>query len=309
MKKRKLGRSEFYVTPVGLGTMSIGTDRKRAEAIIHTALEAGINYFDTADLYDFGENEKLVGSILRPYRDEVIIATKVGNRWNDQRDGWHWDASKNYIKEAAKKSLGRLGVDVIDLLQLHGGTMEDRIDETIEAFEELKEEGIIRYYGISSIRPTVIREYAERSDIVSVMTQYSILDRRPEEQSMPLLSEKGISVCARGPVAQGLVSDNYLKKWTETVKEKGYLDYTFEELQRVIESLNERFSGKRTLTEIALQFVLANPTVAVAVFGASSPEQVKENIRAASQPPLTGEELAFIKSVSKENRYEKHRLA
>lgn len=91
------------------------------------------------------------------------------------------DPSKAYIKEAVKKSLTRLKTDYIDLYQLHGGTIEDNIDETIEAFEELKQEGVIRYYGISSIRPNVIKEYVKKSNIVSIMMQFSLFDRRPEE--------------------------------------------------------------------------------------------------------------------------------
>ena len=136
--------------------------------------------------------------------------------------GWSWDPSKSYIKEAVKQSLKRLGTDYIDLYQLHGGTIEDPIDETIEAFEELKAEGYIRYYGISSIRPNVIREYVKKSNIVSVMMQYSILDRRPEEEALPLLHEHGISVVTRGPLAKGLLSDKMLEK----VSQKGYQDYS-----------------------------------------------------------------------------------
>ena len=203
MEKRRLGKSNLYVSTLGLGCMSLGTDEKKATEIVHKALEFGVNYFDTADLYDYGVNEKIVGQALQPVRDKVIIATKAGNRWEDGQTGWVWDASKSYIKEAAKKSLKRLGTDYIDLFQLHGGTMEDRIEEVIEAFEELKDEGYIRYYGISSIRPTVIQEYAKRSNIVSVMMQYSILDRRPEEEVNPLLQHRGIHIVEEGHSRKG----------------------------------------------------------------------------------------------------------
>ena len=181
MEKRKIGCSDLWVSKMGLGCMSLGTDVKKAAEIIESALDEGINYFDTADLYNFGVNEEIVGKTLAAKRDEVVIATKVGNRWNNGEDTWHWDASKEYIKEAVKESLRRLQTDYIDLYQLHGGTMEDRFEETVEAFDELQAEGLIRYYGISSIRPNVIRRYAEHSSAVSVMMQYSLLDRRPEE--------------------------------------------------------------------------------------------------------------------------------
>lgn len=303
MKKRRLGNSDLYVTQVGLGCMSIGTEEKKAIEIIHTALAEGINYFDTADLYDFGENEIIVGKALKEVRDEVIIASKVGNRWNQERSGWTWDPSKAYIKEQVKQSLKRLGTDYIDLYQLHGGTFNDPIEETIEAFEDLKAEGFIRHYGISSIRPNVIREYVKKSNIVSVMMQYSILDRRPEEEALPLLHENGISVVTRGPVAKGLLSERMLEK----ASEKGYQDYNFEELTDILPLLKEKAASLRSLTEVAFQYNLANPAVASVVAGASSVEQVRSNAKAARGNPLTQEEVEVIKKISKQTFYQDHR--
>ncbi|XJZ26116.1 aldo/keto reductase [Bacillota bacterium Lsc_1132] len=303
MKKNQLGNSDLYVTELGLGCMSLGTNEKAAQRIIETALEEGINYFDTADLYDHGENERIVGKALKNVRNQVIIATKVGNRWNEDGAGWSWDPSKSYIKEEVKNSLKRLGTDYIDLYQLHGGTIEDPIEETIEAFEELKSEGIIRYYGISSIRPNVIREYIKKSSIVSVMMQYSILDRRPEEEALPLLHERGISVVTRGPLAKGLLSDKMLEKATA----KGYLDYSWEELNKLLPLLKEKLAASRPLNEIAFQYNLANPAVTSVVAGASSPEQVKENVKAVQCKPLTKEELTFIREISKNSLYKEHR--
>lgn len=303
MQKRKLGNSNLAVAVLGLGCMSIGTEEKAARNIIEAALEEGINYFDTADLYDMGRNEELVGKALKDVREHVIIATKVGNRWKPDQTGWTWDPSKAYIKEAVKNSLKRLGTDYIDLYQLHGGTIADPIEETIEAFEELKEEGFIRYYGISSIRPNVIREYVKKSNIVSVMMQYSMLDRRPEEEALPLVYEHGISAVTRGPLAKGLLSDKLLEK----ANEKGYLDYTYEELQEILPVLKETAAASRSFTEVALAFNLANPAVASVVAGASSPEQVRENARAVRSRPLTEEEIAVIKRITKADIYKDHR--
>jgi aryl-alcohol dehydrogenase-like predicted oxidoreductase len=303
MKKRKLGNSDLWVTELGLGCMSIGTEEKAAREIIETALDEGINYFDTADLYDFGENERIVGSALKHVRENVILASKVGNRWNQDKSGWSWDPSKSYIKEAVKQSLKRLDTDYIDLYQLHGGTLEDRIEETIEAFEELKSEGYIRYYGISSIRPNVIREYVKKSHIVSVMMQYSILDRRPEEEALPLLHEHGVSVVTRGPLAKGLLSDKMLEK----VSPKGYQDYSQDELLSVLPMLKDKLASERSFTEVALQYNLSHPAVASVIAGASSPQQVKANASAINSPSLTGDELAIIKALSKANLYKEHR--
>ena len=203
MRSNRLGSSDLLVSEIGLGCMSLGTDPRRAADIVHRAVELGVTFFDTADLYDRGVNEELVGRALRGVRDRVVIASKVGNRWREDGSGWDWDPSKAYIRQAVEGSLRRLGVEVIDLYQLHGGTIDDPVDETIEAFEELKAEGLIRYYGLSSIRPNVIREYVRRSNIASVMMQYSLLDRRPEEEVFGLLLDHGVSVIVRGPVAKG----------------------------------------------------------------------------------------------------------
>ncbi|MFP7472044.1 aldo/keto reductase [Niallia taxi] len=303
MKKNRLGQSDLHVSALGLGCMSLGTDEKTAFPILEAALEAGINYFDTADLYDFGQNEQILGKFFKQNRENVIIASKAGNKWQENKEGWTWDASKAYIKEAAKQSLKRLDTDYIDLYQLHGGTLDDPIEETIEAFEELKAEGYIRYYGISSIRPNVIREYVKRSNIVSVMMQYSILDRRPEEEALPLLHDSGISVVTRGPVAKGLLSDNYLKKLTA----KGYLDYSEEELRSTLEGLQARFEGKRSILEAAVQYNLSNPAVATVIAGASSVEQLQENARAVNSIALTQDEQKVIQAVSKASFYKDHR--
>ncbi|WP_027407681.1 aldo/keto reductase [Anoxybacteroides tepidamans] len=306
MNKRRIGTSDLYVSEIGLGCMSLGTDEQKAIRLIHEALERGINYLDTADLYDRGLNEEFVGKALKGKRDQVVLATKVGNRWNNDGNGWFWDPSKAHIKTAVKESLRRLQTDYIDLYQLHGGTIDDPIDETIEAFEELKQEGVIRHYGISSIRPNVIREYVKRSNIVSVMMQYSLLDRRPEEL-FPLLKEHKISVIARGPVAKGLLTERPLEAASESVKQHGYLDYTYEELQLLLPTLKERTAPNRSLTAAALQFCLYDSVVAAAIPGASSLEQLAENIAAASAHKLTQDEYEWLRQQTKASVYEAHR--
>ncbi|PLS15374.1 oxidoreductase [Bacillus sp. M6-12] len=305
MKKRRLGNSELLVSEMGLGCMSLGSDDEKAIRIIHAALDEGITYFDTADLYDFGKNEEIVGKALKHCRDKVVISTKAGNRWNEQKDGWSWEPSKKHIKAAVKDSLKRLDIDYIDLYQLHGGTIDDPIDETIEAFEELVKEGHVRYYGISSIRPNVIKEYLRRSSIVSIMMQYSLLDRRPEEW-MRLIEENNVSIIARGPLAKGLLSDKMLDKASSSIKENGYLDYSFWDLQRVLPKVVEKLPS-RSMNEIAVRYALASSAVGAIIPGASSLEQLRENVKAVKSPPLDEEELLILKDIFKQSRYESHR--
>ncbi|WP_117169297.1 aldo/keto reductase [Paraliobacillus sediminis] len=302
MKKNRLGNSDLFVSELGLGCMSLGTNQQKATNIITAALDQGINYLDTADLYDKAENEAIVGKALKGKREDVILATKVGNHLNE--DGtWFWDPSKAYIKEQVKKSLQRLQTDYIDLYQLHGGTIDDPIDETIEAFEELKKEGLVRYYGMSSIRPNVIREYVKRSSIVSVMMQYSMFDRRPEEELLALLEKNNISVVTRGALAKGMLSDQA----QEVVKQKGndgYLDYSYEELVAMTNALSKETN---TLSVSALQYVLHKPAVASAVVGASSTKQLLDNVRLKNATPLSESTYQALQQISRPTTYQNHR--
>jgi aryl-alcohol dehydrogenase-like predicted oxidoreductase len=302
MRKRQLGQSELYVSELGLGCMSLGTEERHAASLIDEAIDQGINYFDTADLYDFGHNEELVGKAIKHRRNEIILATKVGNRWKEDKTDWNWDPSKAYIKEAVKQSLQRLQTDYIDLYQLHGGTIEDNIDETIEAFEELKQEGVIRYYGISSIRPNVIKEYLEKSSIVSIMMQYSLLDRRPEEW-FSLIKENGVSVIARGPLAKGLLTE---KPLAIKLQDKGYLSYTKEELEKLLIEIEE-IDTSHTMTELALQYCLYQDVVGTVIPGASKIQQLKENAAAGSVEPLTAQTYNKLQKLAKMDKYEQHR--
>ena len=181
MTYQHLGRSSLKISRIGFGCMSLKPGQDNIQLITDAAIDKGINYFDTADIYDKGVNEINIGKALRAKRKQILIATKVGNQWKEDGSGLNWNPTKKHVLQAVEKSLYRLQTDYIDLYQLHGGTIEDNIDETIEAFELLQQQGKIRYYGISSIRPNVIREYVKRSNIVSVMMQYSLLDRRLEE--------------------------------------------------------------------------------------------------------------------------------
>ncbi|MGE7113370.1 aldo/keto reductase [Lysinibacillus sp. NPDC047702] len=271
MKKRQLGSSELFISEISLGGMSLSTDKSKAAGIVDMALDAGINYFDTADLYDFGANEEMIGSILGKRRQHVKLATKVGNRWNEDKEGWYWDASPSYINEAVRASLKRLGTDYIDVYQLHGGTLEDDWDGIIETFEDLKKDGLIREYGISSIRPNVLKRFLPASSAKSVMMQYSALDRRPEEW-LDFIAKEGASVVTRGTVAKGLLTNS----WQERLQHgSSYNTYTAEELTATLTNLASQYNN---LHALAIAFNLKESAIASTVIGASSQEQLAQTL-------------------------------
>ncbi len=298
MNYKQLGKSDLQISEIGFGCMSLKGSQQENERILDRATALGINYFDTADLYDKGMNEEYVGNALKHKRDKVVLATKVGNQWRADGSGWDWNPKKEYILSCVEGSLKRLQTDYIDLYQLHGGTIDDPIDETIEAFEILKQQGKIRYYGISSIRPDVIREYVSRSNMVSVMMQYSLLDRRPEETCFPLLQQNNIGVLARGSVAQGLLINKPAKP---------YLNYNEEEVKQAAKAVAALSGNQRSAAQTALQFALHHPAVTSAVAGIRTVEQLEDAVKTVSAPRLSLNELETLKQAVKVNYYDQHR--
>ena len=299
MQYQQLGSSDLQISRIGFGCMSLSPDKEEESIqIIHRAIELGINYFDTADLYDKGMNETLIGEALKTKRDKVIIATKVGNQWRADGSGWDWNPRKEYIMKAVEESLSRLQTDHIDLYQLHGGTVDDPIDEVIETFELLKQQGKIRYYGISSIRPNVIREYVKRSDIVSVMMQYSLADRRPEESILDLLKQNNIAVLSRGALAQGLLVSKPAKE---------YLGHSEESIAAAAQLVQAIAVTTQTAAQTAIQFVLQHPAITAAVVGMSRMEQLIEVAATTDKGRLSKTDMERLQDSLPAKLYEQHR--
>jgi aryl-alcohol dehydrogenase-like predicted oxidoreductase len=298
MNYNLLGNSNLLVSEISFGCMSLGEDHTQNAYLLHQALDEGINLFDTADLYQKGLNEATVGHAFKDKREKVILATKVGNQWRKDGSGWDWNPTKAYILEASEKSLQRLQTDYIDLYQLHGGTLQDPIDETIEAFELLQQQGKIRHYGISSIRPNVIREYVSRSGIVSVMMQYSLLDRRPEEYCLDLLEKHNIGVLARGSLAKGLLVNK---------KPEAFLGHTPEEVKNAAAAIGSLGNNGRGNAGTAVRFVLHHPAITTAVVGIRTPEQLQEISRIQDASKLSEEDMQLLRSSIQSKTYSEHR--
>lgn len=304
MQTRRLGTSDLYVSEIGFGCMSLGTEKDRALRMLHTAQDNGVNFFDTADLYDQGRNEELVGEAFAGRRSEVLIATKVGNRFEPDVQGWTWDPSPTYIRSAVEHSLRRLRTDYIDLYQLHGGTMADPFEDIVDTLEDLQTRGYIRAYGISSIRPNVILRYLNASNISSVMMQYSLLDRRPAEWFGDIAAH-GVSVIARGPLARGLLSGPDRRK--QMAADETYLDKTAAEVAIVQSALDDLTTPERSASQVSMQYALYPEVVATAIPGASTSAQLLENISAASAARLTGADIDALNAQSSASQYVQHR--
>jgi aryl-alcohol dehydrogenase-like predicted oxidoreductase len=296
MKYNQLGPTNIRISEVSLGCMSLPTDENKATSIVNRALDLGINYFDTADIYHDGVNETILGKALKSHRDKIILASKAGNVRRPD-GGLDWNPTKKHILESIEGSLKRLQTDYLDLYQLHGGTIQDNIDESIEAFELLKKQGKIRHYGISSIRPNVIREYAKRSSIVSVMMQYSLLDRRPEEECLELLHRNDISVLARGSLAQGLLVNK---------PPKSYLELSATDVENAAAAIKS-ISVKRSASQTAIKYVLRHPAVTSAVVGVSSIAQLEDVVESPDAPILTINDLDLMKKSLPVINYREHR--
>jgi 1-deoxyxylulose-5-phosphate synthase len=296
MKKRTLGQSEFQISEISLGCMSLSTELAEAKYVIAAALDAGINYYDTADLYDRGVNEQVVGAALKEHRQNIILATKVGNRWEHGKEGWHWDTSAAYIQQAVRNSLQRLQTDYIDLYQLHGGTIEDNWEEIIDTFEGLKKEGLIREYGISSIRPNVFVPFLENSNAISNMMQFNIFDERANEY-FASIQASGASVVTRGSLAKGLLTNEWRKRL------KDFMNYNEAEAKELLENIEQQFEDVHAA---ALAFNLQYDAVASTVIGARTVEQLIQNLKAYDKSHSI-DNIALISNWTKQDRYTEHR--
>lgn len=296
MKKRQLGTSNLQISEISLGCMSLPPNPTQAEEVIHAAIDAGINYFDTADLYNQGENEKVVGAALKQHRHNVFVASKVGNRWEEGKEGWGWDTSSDYINKAVRDSLKRLQTDYLDLYQLHGGTTEDNWEEITDTFESLKKEGLIREYGISSIRPNVFMPFLQNSAAVSNMMQFNIFDERASEFFEPI-QQTGASVVTRGSIAKGLLTN----EWRTRLK--SYMSYDEAAAEDVLQKIELQFGDVHAA---ALAFNLQYPTVASTVIGARTVTQLQQNLDAYEKAQAM-QNISEIDSWTKTDRYTEHR--
>lgn len=246
---------------LGLGTMTIlkhGEDEARR--ILATAIESGIRHIDTADVYARHDVERVIGDVLGTKRSDLFLTSKGGNELT--ADGMRWNPDPNYLERALHGSLERLQTDYLDIYYVHGGTLEDDLDATIAFMREQKQQGLIRQIGLSSIRPNVVRYWAEHGELDVLMTPYSLLDRRPETLDL------SIPIVGRGVLAKGLLTD----EWEKRLDDRGFEAWGKDELA------SELAMMPQPIQSYAL--AAAKRFCDVVLPGASSVNQLEETIAA-----------------------------
>jgi aryl-alcohol dehydrogenase-like predicted oxidoreductase len=305
MKTRKIGSLD--VTVVGLGCNNFGwrIDAAATASVVDAALNAGINFFDTADIYGKGQSEEYLGRALGSRRDKIILATKFGMEMDDKRRG----AKPAYIRQAVENSLRRLGTDHIDLYQLHRPDPDTPIQDTLGALAELVQAGKVREIGCSNFSVEQLQEAegavkSGAARFVSVQNQYSILHREPEPQVLPECARAGLAFLPFFPLANGLLTGKYQRSKTPppgSRAEAGFGPKVFtDENLAIVEQLTE-FAESRghTILELAFRWLLTRSEIPSVIAGAKSAEQVKGNVAAGSTDwVLTDAELAEINRIT-----------
>jgi len=315
MNYRKFGETGWQVSPVGVGCWQFGgaimldgkadgwsgiSDEESA-ATIKRAVDLGVNFFDTADMYGWGRSEEVVGRTIKELgvRDQVYIATKVGF-WHDDQYRRTFNESRDDILRACDASLQRLRTDHIDLYQCHLWRTE-RWTEFLDAFEILQKQGKIRFFGVSTNDFDMVEHFAERENLGSVQSNYSLLNRGVEEEILSFCRERGIAFIARGPLAMGKLSGKLSKKHrfdAEDIRSKWLEGEERKNFERDIETVErlKLIAQKKgvPLPQLAVQFVLSNPDVCTTIPGAKNRTQLQGNIAAGALPMLASEELSEI---------------
>lgn len=300
METRRIGSLDVSV--VGLGCNNFGSriDVDAASSVVQAALDAGISFFDTADVYGGTKSEEYLGWALGSRRDEVVIATKFGSRLDERRGG----ARPGYVIEACDASLRRLGRGYIDLYQLHWPDPETPIEETLGALNQLVQEKKVREIGCSNFTSEMIREADDISRrngwarFVSVQNEYSLLHRQPECGVIPECMRLGLSFIPYFPLASGLLTGKYRRGMApprgSRLQSGNWGNLLTEENLDVVERLIEFASSRgHTPLELAISWLAARPSVVSVIAGATKPEQARSNASAADWK-LTAEELAGI---------------
>ena len=289
MERRKIGSLEVSLAGLGCNNFGWRIDAEGTAAVVTAAIDAGINFFDTADVYGAGQSEEYLGRALKGRRDKVLIATKFGIKMGDGKEG----AKPAYVREAAEDSLRRLGTDHIDLYQIHKPDPSTPIADTLGALDELVKAGKVREIGCSNFSAEQLREASDvaaksgGARFVSVQNNYSLLHREPEPEVLPECERLGIAFLPYFPLANGLLTGKYRQGQPfpkSSRAEDGFGPKIFTDENLALADQLRGFAESRghTLLELSMAWLAAKKTIASIIAGAKTPEQAKANASAVA---------------------------
>jgi len=310
LEERILGKSGIAITKIGVGLWAIGgdawgpTEDRESLNVIDAALDAGVTFFDTADVYGAGHSEELLGQAMKGRRDRFIVATKIGWQNFDGEDKRTAYDTVEMLIAGVESNLRRLQTDYVDVIQSHINFRDPTMEIFLEGFQRLQRDGKVRAYGVSTSDFEYLKSFNADGGCATLQIDYSILNRTPEADIFPYCRERDIGVIVRGPLAMGIltgkfgpdtqfVETDFRHRWQEEPDER---EVYLEDLAKA-EKLRPLARG-RTMAQLALQFVLAHPAVAGAIPGAKTIIQLQDNVGAAALPSLTPEELAQIDAIT-----------
>ena len=313
MEYRELGRTGWRVSTIGLGTWAMGSqwgpvDDRESLATLNRALDLGVNFFDTADVYG---SEPLLGRLRRERPEPFYIATKMGVRINPDPKAYTRENMAAFVEE----SLRNLGTETIDLMQLHVPPIEVYNPETFGILDDLVTQGKIRHYGVSVEQIVQARKAVEFPGVQSVQIIFNIFRQRPAEDFFPEARRRGVGIIARVPLASGLLTGkmtrettfamddhrNYNREGQSFNRGETFAGVDFETGLRAVEELRPLAPAGATMAEMALRWILMFEDVTCAIAGARHPAQAEDNIRAADLPPFSADTMAKIRAV-----YDRH---
>lgn len=296
METRKIGSLDVSVIGLGCNNFGRRVDEAKTGEVISAAIDAGINFLDTADIYGGTKSEEFMGRVLAGRRDKVLIATKFGHKLDEEHQG----AKPAYVRQAAEDSLRRLNIETIDLYQLHTPDASTPIADTLGALNDLVKEGKVREIGCSNFSVEQLREAEEAAKggarFVSVQNEYSMLRREPEKGVLAECERLGLGFLPYFPLASGLLSGKYRKGQTlpEGTRIQEGSDWLSEANLDIVESLVAFAEARgKTILDLAFAWLLAQPSVSSVIAGATSAAQVHANAATAGWT-LTADEVAEV---------------
>lgn len=319
MKKRLLGKTGFEISEIGLGTWQVGGkwgtvfSHSNADTILNAAIDNGINFIDTADVYGDGESEKAVGRIVRSRKERIYVATKCGRKFSPHVDAaYHTKGLRQFVED----SLKNMGLETLDLIQLHCPPTETYYrPEIFELFNTLKKEGKIQNMGVSVERIDEALKAIEYENVTTVQIIFNMMRQRPAEQFFTEAAKKNVGIIARVPLASGLLTGKFTPSTTfgeddhRTFNRNGeafdkgetFSGVDYMKGLEAVEEIKKLFPQLTKLSAVALKWILMFQEVSCVIPGASTPGQIISNIQASELPDLTAEQTDGIKQIYKQD--------